>query len=115
MNVLDDRLSHSNSAVVMATVKLFLHYTLTMPATHQQVHSRTCIQPCEGLTVCVDRYKSQNCTLCNISLLPTSTICSHLHYSNVRCHAHQAKVLLHLQRCMQAVMGTMFVASQTLL
>ena len=37
MNVLDDRLSHSNSAVVMATVKLFLHYTLTMPATHQQV------------------------------------------------------------------------------
>lgn len=38
MNVLDDRLSHSNSAVVMATVKLFLHYTLTMPATHQQVY-----------------------------------------------------------------------------
>lgn len=38
MNVLDDRLSHSNSAVVMATVKLFLHYTLSMPATHQQVH-----------------------------------------------------------------------------
>ena len=37
MNVLDDRLSHSNSAVVMATVKMFLHYTLTMPATHQQV------------------------------------------------------------------------------
>lgn len=37
MNVLDDRLSHSNSAVVMATVKLFLHLTLRMPATHQQV------------------------------------------------------------------------------
>lgn len=37
MNVLDDRLSHSNSAVVMATVKMFLHYTLSMPATHQQV------------------------------------------------------------------------------
>ncbi|KAL3162975.1 hypothetical protein ABBQ32_009407 [Trebouxia sp. C0010 RCD-2024] len=40
MNVLDDRLSHSNSAVVMATVKMFLHYTLTMPATHQQVLER---------------------------------------------------------------------------
>lgn len=39
MNVLDDRLLHSNSAVVMATVKLFLHLTLTMPPTHQQVHS----------------------------------------------------------------------------
>ncbi len=42
MNVLDDRLSHSNSAVVMATVKIFLHYTLSMPATHQQVLYTTC-------------------------------------------------------------------------
>ncbi len=39
MNVLDDRLAHSNSAVVMATVKLFLHLTLTMPATHQQARA----------------------------------------------------------------------------
>ena len=31
MNVLDDRLAHSNSAVVMATIKLFLHLTLPMP------------------------------------------------------------------------------------
>jgi hypothetical protein len=37
MNVLDDRLLHSNSAVVMATVKLFLQLTLAMPPTHQQV------------------------------------------------------------------------------
>jgi vesicle coat complex subunit len=37
MNVLDDRLNHSNSAVVMATVKVFLHYTISMPTTHQQV------------------------------------------------------------------------------
>lgn len=36
MNLLDDRLTHSNSAVVMATIKLFLHLTLSMPATHQQ-------------------------------------------------------------------------------
>ncbi|EIE24641.1 Adaptor protein complex beta subunit, partial [Coccomyxa subellipsoidea C-169] len=40
MNVLDDRLLHSNSAVVMATVKLFLHLTLSMPPTHQQVLER---------------------------------------------------------------------------
>ena len=37
MNALDDRLAHSNSAVVMATVKVFLHFTLSLPATHQQV------------------------------------------------------------------------------
>eukprot|EP00884_Botryococcus_braunii_P006125 jgi/Botrbrau1/15513/Bobra.0225s0004.1 len=40
LNVLDDRLSHSNSAVVMATVKVFLHLTLHLPATHQQVLER---------------------------------------------------------------------------
>jgi len=43
MNVLDDRLLHSNSAVVMATVKLFLHLTLSMPPTHQQVASSACL------------------------------------------------------------------------
>lgn len=37
MNVLDDRLSHSNTAVVMGCVKLFLHLTLRLPATHQLV------------------------------------------------------------------------------
>jgi hypothetical protein len=37
MNVLDDRLNHSNSAVVLATIKGFLHLTLQLPATHQQV------------------------------------------------------------------------------
>lgn len=36
MNILDDRLCHSNSAVAMATIKVFLHLTLSMPATHQQ-------------------------------------------------------------------------------
>ncbi|KAK9786802.1 hypothetical protein WJX73_006669 [Symbiochloris irregularis] len=40
MNLLDDRLTHSNSAVVMAAIKLFLHLTLAMPATHQQVLER---------------------------------------------------------------------------
>lgn len=41
MNLLDDRLSHSNSAVVMAAVKLFLQITLSMPATHQQARPET--------------------------------------------------------------------------
>ena len=51
MNALDDRLSHSNSAVVMATIKLFLHLTLPMPPTHQQarplasrLHASACCQ-----------------------------------------------------------------------
>ena len=35
--VLDFGLNHRNSAVVMATAKLFLHYTLAFPAQHQQV------------------------------------------------------------------------------
>ena len=53
LNVLDDRLAHSNSAVVMATVKLFLHLTLTMPATHQQARPRSptlyqrCVKLCQ--------------------------------------------------------------------
>ncbi|KAI7835314.1 hypothetical protein COHA_010785, partial [Chlorella ohadii] len=35
--VLDFGLNHRNSAVVMATAKLFLHYTLAFPAQHEQV------------------------------------------------------------------------------
>lgn len=42
MNILEDRMTHSNSAVVLAVCKLYLHITLSMPATHQQV--------CAGLT-----------------------------------------------------------------
>lgn len=41
MNVLDDRLSHANSAVAMATVKAFLHLTINMTATHQQARPCT--------------------------------------------------------------------------
>ena len=37
MNALEDRLGHVNSAVVMAALKVFLHLTLNMTATHQQV------------------------------------------------------------------------------
>ena len=44
MNMLDDRLTHSNSAVVIATIKLFLHLTLAMPATHQQVRAPLLLQ-----------------------------------------------------------------------
>ena len=37
LEVLDDRLASSNSAVVLAAAKLFLHLTLGMPETHQRV------------------------------------------------------------------------------
>ena len=40
MNALEDRLSHSNSAVVLATAKVFLHLTLPLPDVHQQVFER---------------------------------------------------------------------------
>lgn len=40
MNAVQDRLAHVNSAVVMAVVKLFLHLTLSMTATHQQASGR---------------------------------------------------------------------------
>lgn len=37
LNALEGRMSHANSAVVLATAKVFLHHTLSMTATHQQV------------------------------------------------------------------------------
>jgi hypothetical protein len=37
LNALEDRLGHVNSAVVLAATKVFLHLTLSMTATHQQV------------------------------------------------------------------------------
>lgn len=37
MNLLEDRLQHANGAVVLATVKVFLHLTLSMTDVHQQV------------------------------------------------------------------------------
>ena len=40
LEVLDDRLGSSNSAVVLAAAKLFLHLTLGMPETHQRVLER---------------------------------------------------------------------------
>ena len=40
LEVLDDRLSSTNSAVVLAAAKLFLHLTLSMPETHQRVLER---------------------------------------------------------------------------
>jgi hypothetical protein len=41
MNALEDRMAQVNSALVMAAVKVFLHLTLAMPATHQQVGAAT--------------------------------------------------------------------------
>lgn len=40
MNLLEDRLQHANSAVVLATIKVFLHVTLSMTDVHQQVFER---------------------------------------------------------------------------
>ncbi|CAK9859595.1 unnamed protein product [Sphagnum jensenii] len=40
MDILEDRLQHANSAVVLATIKVFLHLTLSMADIHQQVYER---------------------------------------------------------------------------
>ena len=40
MNALEDRLQSSNSAVVLGTVNVFLHATLSLPDVHQQVFER---------------------------------------------------------------------------
>ena len=40
MNVLEDRLTSTNSSIAIAVVKVFLFLTLNMPATHQQVLDR---------------------------------------------------------------------------
>ena len=38
MNLLEDRLQHANGAVVLATIKVFMHLTLSMTDIHQQVY-----------------------------------------------------------------------------
>lgn len=40
MNLLEDRLQHANSAVVLATIKAFLYLTMSMTDVHQQVYER---------------------------------------------------------------------------
>ncbi|XP_068652768.1 beta-adaptin-like protein A isoform X1 [Aristolochia californica] len=40
MNLLEDRLQHANSAVVLATIEVFLHLTMSMTDVHQQVYER---------------------------------------------------------------------------
>ncbi|KAL2236066.1 UNVERIFIED_CONTAM: Beta-adaptin-like protein A [Sesamum indicum] len=40
MNLLEDRLQHANGAVVLASIKVFLHMTLSMTDVHQQVYER---------------------------------------------------------------------------
>jgi hypothetical protein len=53
MNALEDRLTVTNSAVVLATTKAFLHFTLGMPAIHQQVCVRVFAVSVSGVRVCV--------------------------------------------------------------
>lgn len=43
MNLLEDRLQHANGAVVLATIKVFLHLTMSMTDVHQQVHIKVLI------------------------------------------------------------------------
>lgn len=38
-NLLEDRIKHANSAVVMATAKVFLHFTRNSGKVHAQVYS----------------------------------------------------------------------------
>ncbi|KAJ3701781.1 hypothetical protein LUZ61_005486 [Rhynchospora tenuis] len=40
MNLLEDRLQHANGAVVLATINVFLHLTMSMTDVHQQVYER---------------------------------------------------------------------------
>ena len=40
MDFLDDRLRQSNSAVVLATINVFLKYTIEIPDVHQRVYER---------------------------------------------------------------------------
>ena len=51
MNLLEDRLQHANGAVVLATIKVFLHLTLSMADVHQQVHSGILLFNTESCTI----------------------------------------------------------------
>lgn len=88
MNVLDDRLSHSNSAVVLASVKVFLHLTLHLPATHQQVLER-CVSPLQTL-MSRDQYESAYAVLCNVRTLAQRApfIFSQI-YPTLYCRVHE--------------------------
>ena len=44
-NVLDDRLKHTNSGVVLGTISLFLHLTQDLPDLHQDVYDRIHSEP----------------------------------------------------------------------
>lgn len=40
MNLLEDRLKHANTGVVLATTKIFLHFTVALDQVHQEVYKR---------------------------------------------------------------------------
>lgn len=73
MNILEDRLQHTNSAVVLATIKVFLHLTISMADVHQQVY---------------ERIKAPLLTLVNSgSAEQTYAVLSHLHLLVLRAPA----------------------------
>jgi hypothetical protein len=49
MNLLEDRLQHANSAVVLATINLFLHLTISMADVHQQVTFDSILMPISSM------------------------------------------------------------------
>ncbi|DBA85225.1 TPA: hypothetical protein ACH3X2_005929 [Trebouxia sp. C0005] len=96
MNVLDDRLSHSNSAVVMATVKMFLHYTLSMPATHQQVLER--IKDPLMTLLSRDNFETAYAVLCHFHLIAQRApiIFSQI-YTTFYCRINEPSYIKHLK------------------
>eukprot|EP00798_Chlamydomonas_sp_ICE-L_P024469 gene24469-10073_t len=62
LNVLEDRMGHANSAVVMAAIRVFLLFTLNMTATHQQVLERV-KEPLKTLASSVDPTLAYPCTV----------------------------------------------------
>jgi hypothetical protein len=52
LNALEDRLGATNSALVVAAIKVFLHMTLDMAATHQQVGGGLTRRPGAGYMRC---------------------------------------------------------------
>ena len=69
MNALEDRLQSSNSAVVLGTVKVFLHATLDLPDVHQQVF---------------ERLKAPLFTLANAAAETAYAVWAHLHLLTTR-------------------------------
>ncbi|KAK9822016.1 hypothetical protein WJX74_000790 [Apatococcus lobatus] len=96
MNILDDRLCHSNSAVAMATIKVFLHLTLSMPATHQQVLERV-KDPLQTL-VSRDHFETAYAVLAHFLLIAQrAPILFSGIYSSFFCRVNEPSYIKHIK------------------